>query len=98
MQFKKIENTGLFYKDYLNILSECGYDIVEYEKEIQTLYFSSPIEVLRHIKSTGAMVSDNHKWNKERLKTFEAKYRELFGDENGVALTYNPVYVLAKAK
>ena len=98
MQFKKIENTGLFYKDYLNILSECGYEIVEYEREIQTIYFSSPIEVLRHIRSTGAMVSSNQKWNKERLKTFEAKYRELFGDENGVALTYNPIYVLAKVK
>lgn len=98
IQFKSIENTGLFYADYLKILPQCGYEIVEYEMEIQTIYFSSPIEVLRHIKSTGAMVNDNHKWNKERLKTFEAKYRELFGDENGVALTYNPVYVLAKVK
>ncbi len=98
MQFKSIENTGLFYEDYLKILPRCGYEIVEYEREIQTLYFSSPIEVLRHIQSTGAAISNNQKWTKEHLKTFEKKYNELFGDDNGVALTYNPVYILAKIK
>ncbi len=98
LQFKSIENTGLFYNDYLRILPECGYEIIAYEKEIQTVYFSSPIEVLRHIQSTGAAVDDKFKWTKERLKTFEARYIKLFGDENGVALTYNPVYVLAKIK
>ncbi len=97
-QFKSIENTGLFYENYLNILPKCGYEIFEYEKEIQTVYFSSPLEVLRHIQLTGVKIHSTKKWSKEHLKYFEQRYSELFGDDNGVALTYNPVYVLAKVK
>lgn len=97
-EFKSIVGFGLNYVDYLIILRECGYEALEFEQEIQTLYFSSPREVLRHIKSTGVALKNSQKWNKERLKTFENEYCNLFGDKNGVALTYHPVYIMARPK
>lgn len=97
-QFKNIEKTGLNYCDYISSLNACGYEVLDFEEEIQTLYFDSVKDILRHIKSTGAAVSASGVWGAERYKAFEKKYRELFFDDNGFALTYNPVYVIARPR
>lgn len=97
-QFKMIEKTGLNYCDYKKILNSCGYEVVEFEQEIQTLYFKSVKDILYHIKSTGASVSGSKSWGAQRYREFEKKYKELFFDDNGFELTYNPLYVIAKVK
>ena len=97
-EFKTLENLGLNYCNYSQVLARCGYRVVEYEREKITLYFKTPKEVLRHIKSTGAALPSHKNWTRASLKSFENKYTELFGDEKGVTLTYNPIYILAKAK
>ena len=97
-EFKSVENLGLDYCNYAEILSNCGYSIVEYEREKVTLYFKTPKDILRHISSTGAVIPSDKHWSKTSLKSFEKKYIELFGDEKGVTLTYNPLYILATVK
>ena len=97
-QFSEIEHTGLKYPNYKKILEKRNWEILAYEEEIQTLYFSSPLKVLRHIKSTGVMISDNKVWNKGRLKIFEECYARKFCDGNGFELTYNPLYIVAKPR
>lgn len=97
-QFKKINNIGLNYIDYKKALGVAGYEILQYEQEINTVYFASPREVLRHVRATGVTLKNDAKWTKERLKTFEDKYVSEFGDKNGVELTYNPLYIIARIK
>jgi len=37
-------------------------------------------------------------WTKSDLKNFEERYKDLFGIELGVPLSYQPIYFIAKPK
>ncbi len=63
-------------------------------EEQTTLFFDSPIEVLRHLKLTGVNAVKEIKLTKSKLKDFEEKYIEKFAQKNRVQLTYNPVYII----
>ena len=63
-------------------------------EEIKTLYFDKPIDVLKHIKSTGANALTEYKFTKSSLNDFELKYKRLYSQNNKVILTYNPIYIL----
>ena len=97
-EFKLITGLGLEYVNYPKILKECGYEIVEYQRELKTIYFKTPRDVLRHIKSTGAIVSEGYIRSKSILRAFEEEYNRRFSDDMGVSLTYNPLYILARPK
>ena len=97
-EFKLIANLGLNYINYSKVLQVCGYEIIEYQRELKTLYFKTPRDVLRHIKSTGAIISGGYIRSKSTLRTFEQEYLSHFSSDMGVSLTYNPLYILAKLK
>lgn len=63
-------------------------------EETINMFFDSPIDVLRHIKLTGANAIKEMKLTKSILKDFEEKYYEKFAQKNRVQLTYNPVYLI----
>ena len=63
-------------------------------EETINLYFEAPIDVLKHIKLTGANAIKEMKLTKSILKDFETKYNEKFAQKNRVQLTYNPVYLI----
>ena len=63
-------------------------------EETVNMFFDSPIDVLRHIKLTGANAIKEMKLTKSILKDFEEKYYEKFALKNRVQLTYNPVYLI----
>ena len=65
------------------------------ESELQ-LRFSSPRDVLLHLKRTGVTGIGRNAWTKQALQAFCRSYEEKFGDGGGVTLTYRPVYVIAK--
>ena len=62
--------------------------------EKEKLYFNSPLDVLKHIKSTGANALEYYKFTKSSLKEFVDKYNKLFSSLNKVPLTYQPLYIL----
>ena len=63
-------------------------------EETINMFFDTPIEVLKHIKLTGANAVKEMKMTKSLLKDFEEKYYEKFAQKNRVQLTYNPVYLI----
>lgn len=76
-----------------------NFEILHLEEEIFTLYFSSPLEVLKHVKSTGVTTYGENKpglWGKNALKQFEKEYFENNSDNNGVELTYHPIFCVVK--
>ena len=63
-------------------------------EETVNMFFDTPIDVLRHIKLTGANAIKEMKLTKSILKDFEEKYYEKFAQKNRVQLTYNPIYLV----
>jgi hypothetical protein len=53
---------------------------------------------LKHIKTTGTTRFSGGLWSKKRLEDFEMKYAQTFSDKNGAALSYHPIYCIAKRK
>ncbi len=73
---------------YKKLLKDYSYII---EEEIYTLGFKTPVDVIKHIKLTGANAVDEIRWTKSDMSRFELKYNELC--KNKPVLTYNPVYI-----
>lgn len=100
-EIKAIKNGGLQYKSFENVekaLCE-SFTIVHSEQNIEQLYFSSVLDILRHLQLTGVNGTKSKKsWTKGVLKEFEGDYRKLFYSEKGYPLTYNPAYFVCKKK
>ena len=65
----------------------------------RTLWFSSPVEVLRHIRATGVNATGRWSWTPRRLLEFSGRYNERFADADRggeVPLTYHPVLLIAR--
>ena len=63
-----------------------------------TLHFASPRDVLLHLRHTGVTGIRSVVWGKNSYKDFVARYTSRYGNEQGVRLTYRPVYVVAASK
>lgn len=62
------------------------------------IYFSTPRDVLRHIQKTGVGGVVEYRWTPSRLKAFEKRYRECYGDGKGIPVSYNAINVVARKK
>lgn len=101
--FKEIKETtgvSLSYLKSMNLKEKCekDFEIVYFEENVQTLCFNSPLDVLKHIKYSGTNGIKTQNWTTHKLKEFDAFYRESFSIGDKVMLTYNPIYVILKAK
>lgn len=79
-----------------------NYNILHISHSHKELYFSTPTDVLRHLKHTGVNASAHNAerqiiWTRGRMAEFERGYRERFYyDGKGYRLTYSPIYVIAR--
>lgn len=74
------------------------FDLLAMELGEVTLHFASPRDVLLHLRRTGVTGIRSVVWGKNSYKDFVASYTARYGTEQGVRLTYRPVYVVAKSK
>lgn len=90
--------------DYLTIekleeLLSPYFETVYVEEEIVTLPFSTPLQVLQHLKQTGVTGTEKKVWTRGRLQAFCNRYTREFSQEDGnVSLTYHPIYIIAQKK
>lgn len=100
-ELKTITHQGLVYPDrieWTKLLAE-DFDVLYTEEAKHTLYFSDPIDIIRHIKRTGVnAVGRADGWTKGRLDHFCAEYRLLFSSSRGLPLTYHPMYFVCRKK
>lgn len=62
-----------------------------------SLYFSSPLAVLQHLKATGVTGTGLGRWTKGQLQQFIVDYQQQYQNEQGkVRLSYQPVFMLAQ--
>lgn len=101
-ELKEVSNSGIEYKSLSElkntIAKQC--DIITAEEEEFTMEFDTPIDVLRHIKGTGTngLKAENTFSSTKGIESFSKKYSSLFATQNGVSLTYNPIYIIAKKR
>ncbi|PID57500.1 malonyl-[acyl-carrier protein] O-methyltransferase BioC [candidate division KSB3 bacterium] len=61
------------------------------------LSFSSPRQVLNHLRLTGVNGISKQRWTKTDLQNFERRYQECFKKADGtLALSYHPILCLAR--
>lgn len=72
--------------------------ILHLQEETLTLLFPSPADVLKHLKYTGVTATGSGSWTKGQLQHFCTAYASRYSVQQEVALTYQPIYLLAVKK
>ena len=80
-------------KSVLNLPDKMKTSLKGIEETIK-LYFDSPIDILKHIKYTGANSLTEYKFSRTSLRQFETDYKSKFSKGSQVYITYNPLYIL----
>jgi len=99
-EITSIEGNSLNYSplsDLRDILAE-KFEILWIMEEQISLYFSTPKEILQHIKRTGVNGIESTHWTKNDLIQFSNDYNQFYTTDKGYSLTYHPVYVICKHK
>lgn len=68
----------------------------EAKKTLKTLYFKTPLEVIKHIHKTGVNGNSKAGWNRIDFSDFEKKYQDFYAEGRGYSLTYEPYYFIFK--
>lgn len=94
-ELKQVSGISLNYKseDELKEILSKNYEIITlktYEKELE---FSSPLELLYHMKNTGVNSLNSTTWTFAQVKDFCKKYSEIYPKNT---LTYTPILVIAR--
>lgn len=96
-----VTGSGLHYLDMeenCSLLSPY-FDIIIREEELHTLCFDEPLEILRHLKKTGANAGNASQiWTKGSVRQFSDKYNHLFLSGDKCPLTYHPLYFVCRRK
>ncbi len=72
------------------------YKNIEMNEEIKEMKFTNPIEILKHLKLTGANAVMQYSFTRSSLNEYSRKYMSVNGCSGNVILTYNPVYVIIR--
>lgn len=100
-EIKSITGIGLDYMslhELTDLLSK-EFNILLSEQWTQEKYFSTPIDVLHHMKQTGVNGISKKPFGKKQLHDFTRSYKALYAKENqNVPLTYNPIIIIAQKK
>ncbi len=102
IEIKQTTGSSLTYytTDAIKQWFEPYFEHVQVVEEKIQLHFDTPRDVLKHIKLTGvnALSSSSQRWSKQHLENFTTTYSNLFATDQGVALTYHPIYIVASGK
>lgn len=93
-EIASIEHAGLSYPGLADIEALAGscFELIASKEELKRIAFDSPGEVLRHIRKTGVNGLVRRSWTKGSYLRFLHDYREAYSCDEGVYLTYRPLY------
>lgn len=96
-EIEELSGLSLSYKNFDEIknIFEKDFEILHSEEFTKTLQFSSPLELLAHMKTTGVNSLTAQHWTFKEVKNFCDNYKEKFPD---ITLTYSPVIVVCRKK
>ncbi len=99
-EIREITGIGLSYRSIEGVqrLVSNNFNLLASEDRREKLWFKDPLEVLHHLRKTGVNALTTVPWNREKLAHFIKTYHELYGTNQGVSLTYHPLYMIAAKK
>lgn len=100
-EVRSLTGKGLDYPaaDKLMEWMAADYRVLHMEEERIVITFSTPMDVLRHLKATGVTATGGGQWTRSRQADFCRRYTEMFStSDDKVTLTYCPLYVVAEGK
>ena len=95
-EIKDITGLSLNYKsksDIQTILKKLGFEILYSEEFYEELDFSTPLELLAHLKKTGVNSLSEKIWTIKKIKKFCDNFSKKYPKTK---LTYSPIIVIAK--
>lgn len=98
-EITSLTDSALPYRSLQKLRSglEKEYQVVYAKEELVDMSFSSPMEVLRHLKETGVTGIRDFRWTKRTLSDFCRRYEERYTKPDGnVSLTYHPIYIICR--
>lgn len=99
MEIAGTTGAGLEYYDMTGLMEllDERFEVLAPDEDIIRLEFSTPMDVLRHLRETGVTGISREKWTRGRMMDFVHRYEEMYGDGKCVPLTYNPIWIVARA-
>jgi malonyl-CoA O-methyltransferase len=96
-EIKELTGIGLHYRSQqeIEVMLRRHFILAHSSSQREILHFSSPQDVLRHLRQTGVNALSRAAWNRTRLEQFCAEYRRRFCAGTGVVLTYHPLFFVA---
>ena len=97
-EIRKLTGKGLTYPS-LKVIENIASRYFQVENafdELFPLVKKNPSSVLKHVRATGVNGTSNEQWTKGRLASFTQEYIDQFRCEEGVTLTYHPIYFVLK--
>ena len=73
-------------------------ELLECHEEIRTLFFTSAMGVLKHLKRTGVNGLQTPAWSPRAVRDFCRRYDTHFGDGTRVPLTFHPIIAVARRR
>ncbi|MBV5317301.1 MAG: malonyl-ACP O-methyltransferase BioC [Desulfobulbaceae bacterium] len=97
-EIRAVTGVGLQYKELeqLQAVVMEKFDILAAEENRETLWFPDPISVLQHLRSTGVNSIGQQVWTRKQVNSFISDYTHRFTGEQGVCLTYHPIFIIAR--
>lgn len=100
-ELRATTGSGLCYpsKEDISELLLPFFDILRLEEEKQVLYFSSPLEILQHLKKTGVNASASDRiWTKGQISRFSDDFQNRYAVDGQYPLTYHPLYFVCRKR
>lgn len=100
-EIKALTHIGLDYPSITDWQAwlATDFELIVCQQENWILPFTSPIEVLQHLKLTGVTGIQRQGWSPSQYRTFIRDYQQHFSLSSGeVSLSYSPLFLLARKK
>ena len=99
-EIRKLTGKGLPYQSLnaIKIIANRYFRVENAFDELFPLSKKNPASILKHVRATGVNSTSNEPWTKGRLATFSQEYSDLFRSNEGVTLTYHPIYFVLEKR
>lgn len=100
-ELRKVTGKGLAYpsKEELVAFLSPYFDVLHIEENFHKLHFRHPLDILRHLKNTGANATATPQiWTKGQMSQFVEDYTRQFSRKEVYPLTYHPLYFVCQKK
>ena len=100
LEIREIAGVGLDYPEPGQLFGPASeyFQLISYESRRELLYFPTVRTLLEHLRETGVNALDKKVWGPGKLRRFISEYEKHYKEDNGVRLTYHPIYYLFRRR